>query len=365
MIAQVARHELRVARRVALSRTRNSQLATIAFLLAAVPLFAQVKETITVERILVDARVTQANGDPMLGLMPDDFRVRVDNKAARVESVTWVPESAKAREDAGIEAALPDVNTSMDVPPPRGRLLVFFYQTDIARENVRVVGQMQINQYIDKLMDMMEEDDRMAVLSFDSHLKFRLDFTDDKHRLAGAMKEAILMNEPAPPPIVPMPSLASHLDRDEMKKAGSTERALIVIGNALRPIPGPKTLIFVGYGMGRFSKDGVRMEWNYPIARYALESARVSVFTLDFTQADSHSLEAGLGKISADTGGSYAKTFRFPTIAIDHLQRTLAGHYELEVRKPSGLKKGAHLIEVDVAKRGAEVLARRTYVDRD
>jgi VWFA-related protein len=340
-------------------------MRVILLLLAAVPLFAQVKETITVERILVDARVTEPNGDPITGLTPAEFRVRVDNKPATVESATWIPESAAARDLAGLENEKPEVNTSMDVPAPRGRLIVFFYQTDIARENVRVVGQMQINQYIDKLMDMLEEDDRMAVFSFDSHLKFRLDFTNDKHRLAGAMSDALLINEPATPPIVPMPSLASHLDRAEMKKAGTTERALIIIGNALRPIPGPKTMIFVGFGMGRFSKEGVRMEWNYPIARYSLESARVSVFTLDFTQADSHSLEAGLGKISDDTGGSYAKTFRFPGIAIDHLQRTLAGHYELEVRKPAGLSHGAHLIEVEVTKRGADVMARRTYIDRD
>ena len=84
--------------------------------------------------------------------------MRIDNKPAAVESVTWIPESALAREMAGIDNPLPEVNTSADVPPPRGRLFVFFYQTDIAREYVRVVGQMQINQYIDKLMDIASND---------------------------------------------------------------------------------------------------------------------------------------------------------------------------------------------------------------
>src|SRR5205085_748384 len=103
----------------------------------------------------------------------------------------------------------------------------------------------------------------------------------------------------------------------------------------------------------------------YGAARQALESARVSVFSLDFTQADYHSLEVGLGKVSADTGGFYAKTFHFPDIAIERLTKTLAGHYELEVRKPDTRARGLHTIEVQVDRRGAEVMARSTYVDRE
>ena len=108
------------------------------------------------------------------------------------------------------------------------------------------------------------------------------------------------------------------------------------------------------------------MESKYVAARQALESARASVFSIDFTQADSHSLEAGLGQVAGDTGGFYAKTFHFPRIAVDRLQKTLAGHYELEVRKPDIKVRGTHSIEVEVpSQRRAAVLARSTYVDRD
>ena len=50
-------------------------------LLFALPLFAQnepqmkTSETITVERILIDARVTKGNGDPITGLGVNDFKV--------------------------------------------------------------------------------------------------------------------------------------------------------------------------------------------------------------------------------------------------------------------------------------------------
>lgn len=336
-----------------------------ALLLALLQQQPPVSERIVVERVLVDARVVDGKGDPITGLTAADFQVRIDGKPALVESVDWIPETAAARELADVDRPPVEVNKTVDIQQPRGRLIVYFFQTDLAREGVRLGGQMQLNQYIDSLLAWLEPEDRVAVLSFDSHLKFRLDFTDDKHRLHAAMEEAVLMNEPNTPPIVPSPSIAKRLDRKEMLDAGKPETALILIANALRPIPGPKTMVFVGWGLGRFGRGGVRMEMNYPIARTALEAARVSVFTLDFTQADSHSLEVGLGKIAADTGGSYAKTWHFPKQAIEHLQRSLAGHYELEVRKPDTRVRGTHTIEVSVKRRDADVLARSTYVDKE
>ena len=328
--------------------------------------YAQVKEQITVERILIDTRVTNDRGDPILGLGPADFRVRIDGKPATVESVDWIPESVAARELANLDAPPVEVNASTDQPAPHGRLLVFFFQTDFAREPSRVIGQQQILVTADKWLDWLDEEDRVAVFSFDSHLKFRLDFTSDKRHIRDAMEQALSTDEPIPPRIVPMPSLAKRLDREEMLKAYSPEAALIILGNALRSIPGPKSLILFGWGMGHWVPGiGVFMDRKYGPARYVLEAARVSIFSIDFTQADAHTLSAGLNKAAEDTGGFYASTFRFPQIALDRLQKTLAGHYELEVRKPETRVHGVHTIEVDVVKRRANVMARTTYVDRE
>jgi VWFA-related protein len=345
-------------------RMRGAILLTLLFATSTAAA-QEYQEKITVERILVDARITDSRGNPILGLTPADFHVRIDGKPARVESVDWIPDTAIARDLADVDRPQAEVNTTLDVPPPRGRLLVFFFQTDFARNASRVAGQMQILQKIDSFLDFLEPEDRVAVLSFDSHLKFRLDFSDDKHRIAAAMHDALLINEPNTPPIVPMPSLRSHLDPDVLKSAKSSEEALLILGNAMRPIPGPKSLVLFGWGLGRFGGGRVWMLPVYAAARQALESARVSVFSLDFTQADYHSLEVGLGKVSGDTGGFYAKTWHFPDIAIDRLQKTLTGHYELEVRKPETGVRGVHAIEVDVDRRGAEVMARTTYVDKD
>jgi len=335
-------------------------------LLLAIKIPAQIQEQITVERILVDTRVTDDRGNPITGLKAADFKVRVDGKPAIVESVEWIPETAAARELASIDAAIADVNTTLDQPAPHGRLLIFFYQTDFARNSSRIAGQMQTVVNADDWLDWLDAEDRVAVFSFDSHLKFRLDFTNNKDHIKDAMSQALMTNEPPDVRIVPMPALAKRLDKNEMLKAATPEAALIILANALRPIPGPKSIILFGWGLGRLTPSGVVMESKYVPARQALEGARASVFSIDFTQADFHSLEAGLGQVAGDTGGFYAKTYHFPKIAVDRLQKTLAGHYELEVRKPETKVRGTHIIEVDVpSQRRATVLARSTYVDKD
>lgn len=323
-------------------------------------------ETITVERILVDARVTDYNGDPVLGLKPADFHVKVDGVNATVESVEWIPENAVARELAGVddEPQKAVVNESLDIPAPNGRLLVFFFQTDFARAHERIVGQMHLLATVDELIDNLEDEDRVAVFSFDSHLKFRLDFMSDKRRIRDAMEQALLINDPPEPPMVPMPSLAKRLNRKDLLEVTSPERALLVVANALRPIPGPKSLILFGWGLGHLVGKTVTMGPDYGAARIALESARVTVFSLDTTMADSHSLEVGLAKAADDTGGFYAKTHEFPSIAYERLQKTLAGHYELEVRKPQTNNNGLHAIDVQVARKGVYVMARSSYADK-
>ncbi|HEX7152834.1 MAG TPA: VWA domain-containing protein [Thermoanaerobaculia bacterium] len=330
---------------------------------------AQVAETVTVERILIDVRVTDAAGEPILDLEPSDFTVKIGGKRATIESVTWIPDTAAARaiaelvDEGTITAEGTPATTATDVAPA-GRLFVFFVQTDFARNSSRVGGAMKFMPHlVDLVEQLVEPDDRVAVLSFDSHLKFRLDFTSDRSSIVDAVKQSLLIDDPPTPPLVANPSLARRLERERMKKATSSEEALVIIGDALKPIPGPKTLVLLGWGLGELLNGRVVMPREYEIARNVLESARVTIFSLDTSDADYHSLEAGLQTAAADTGGFYAKTHRFPQQAVSRLQRTLTGHYELEVRRPAGLKHGTHAITVDVKRRGMRVLARSSFVD--
>lgn len=343
-------------------------LALVPRLLVVLALFAstmaaqapRTSEQITVERILIDARVTDLSGDPILGLAADDFVVRVDGKPAIVESVVWIPDTLAARVAAGLDEA--DVETEKETR--RGRLFIYFVQTDFAREPSRIGGQLHFLPYAQKMIDELEPGDRVAVFSFDSHMKFQLDFSDDKSEIEFALRRSVLTAEPPPPRPVYSPSLASRLDRKQMLECARPEVAFIHVANAVRNIPGPKTMILFGWGLGHLFGGRVTMDSKYPIARYALESSRVAVFALDMSIADYHSLEVGLQKTAADTGGFYAKTHIFPQRAVDRLQKTLSGHYELEVRKPAGLPLGQHELEINVKRRGVLVMARSSFVDK-
>lgn len=338
----------------------------------ALPLFAQEQpqmkagESITVERILIDARVTLGSGDPVLNLGVNDFKVRVDGKPAKVESVEWIPDTAVGRELADIDKPAQREPVGVEIPEPQGRLIVVFFQTDFSRENVRIRGQMKILGFADDFVESLEPEDRVAVFSYDSHLKFRLDFTNRGSDIKAAFRDALLIDDPPPPRVVPMPSLARRLDPKAMKDAGSPEKGLLLVGNALRPIPGPKSLILFGWGLGRLAGDHIHFGKDFLVALRSLESSRTTVFALDLTQADWHSLAGGLAAPAYATGGFYAETYHFPYLAMDRLKKTLAGHYELEVRKPDLKTVGVHEIEVDViGHRDAEVMARKTFVDKE
>jgi VWFA-related protein len=337
-------------------------LLPFAFIVAWSASAQQFQESIDVVRILFDVRVTEYGGDPILGLDAEDFNVTIGGRKVNVESVRWVDETTGIVISAkGVETPEPEGEVFEE---KRGRLIVIFVQTDFAREPSRVAGQLNFLKHAEKMVDSFADEDRIAVFSFDSHLKFRLDFTADKEKVKDQIRAALRTDIPAPPPIVPNPALASRLDPDEMKDAANSETALVLLGNALRHIEGPKTLLLLGWGLGVRSGGRVEMRPQWKAARHALDAARTSIFSLDTTVADYHDLQVGLIKAAEDTGGFYAKTHHFPQLAVERLQRTLTGHYELELRRPDELKRGTHPVVVTVKNRSALVLAPQSYTDR-
>jgi VWFA-related protein len=333
-------------------------------LLLSAMLAAQVQETITVQRVLVDVRVTTDAGEPVMDLAPGDFDVRIAGKRAVVESAEWVAdvvdESSSLRVDETVDPRrLEDSSTRR-----LGRTIVLFVQTDFARHPTRTHGQLNFLRYADDMIAALAPEDRVAVFSFDSHLKFRLDLTTDKKQVIAALEDTISIDHPPPPPAVPEPSLAPHLNRDAMRRAAHSETALLLVAYALRQVPGTKSLLLLGWGLGERSPTGVRMKRDWKPARYALDAARVSIFALDTSYADYHDLEAGLQTAAEETGGFYAKTHLFPGIAVARLQRTLSGHYELTLRASQSLEPESHALDVRVQRRGARVLAPMSVVVR-
>jgi VWFA-related protein len=327
--------------------------------------FPGVREEARVERVVVDAYVTDPRGDPIPDLTAEDFRVRVDGKRIALESAEWIPadapEALPIETDASGLPTLPVGRPRVELAP--GRLLIFFFQTNY--EPTRLVGLMRMGLQARRFLDGLLPTDRVAVLSFDSHLKLRQDFTNDRGLIEAAIDEAIRTGTSDAPIKLESPSLARHLDFIAAKKAVTPEKALALISRAVEKIPGGKSMLYFGWGLGTIGglagpnpKDVRDWKEAYP----ALASARISIFTLDVTDADYHTLEGTLMGVSDLTGGTYQKTHIFPTLAMDRVARAISGRYVLVFRKPDG-KRGTHEIKVELVDHKGSVHARTYYED--
>lgn len=174
------------------------------------------------------------------------------------------------------------------------------------------------------------------------------------------LERSILFERPAYD-IEAAPSLFANLDPGAGRRAATPESALLLLGDALEELPGSKSLVLFGWGMGRWSPGiGVLLDADYWPARRALVDGRVTVFALDITNADYHTLEVGLQQVAADTGGFYARTHLFPGQALNRLQHALAGHYVLTFARPA-LPRGEHGLDIALVGRKGTVMTRRSY----
>jgi len=348
------------ARGSCVRRTGVAVLAAAAAALAQTPVHAagppqRIEEHIEVRRVLLDARVVDRFGQPILGLTRDDFRVLVDGEPAELDTIEWVTDAEPYPPTATTGAGAPTANA-----PAPGRLIVFFFQADFAA--VRLTGHMRMKAKAIEFLNSLKPEDRVAVVSFDSHLKLRQDFTSDRDLLARTIHEAIRFgHEPELQP-GPFPSLARHFDFLSARRAARPETGLLVTARALKALPGAKSLVYFGWGLGEFRPPRVFMGEDYDAARLELAEGRVTVFAIDVTDADYHTLEVGLEQVAADTGGFYAKTNLFPGQAMDRLAGAVAGYYVLVLAVGADVH-GTHSVSVELTRRKGTVLARSVLRD--
>ena len=300
--------------------------------LSAGPIFG---EEITVSLVDVVARIVDSRGEPIRGLTPEDLIAEVAGTEVPIVDVEWSSDLQPAVEAPAFEAEQAGSRPRLEAPEfevepatTPEKLVILFLQVDL--EPTRVAGHLKILPDVEKLLNGLHPDDRVAIVSFDSHLKVWLDFSRDRIRTFEILQRAVSYGTPVPKPGDSV-SLLRHLDRQAAVDAATPEVALRVTAEALAPLPGEKDLIFLGWGLGRYGIGGVRMTADFSPAVRALGTARATVFVLDVSQADYHSLEVGLQSVAASTGGTYDRTFRFATQAIRRLARTLGGHYVVTV----------------------------------
>jgi VWFA-related protein len=289
-------------------------------------------ERVEVARVLIDVRVVDERSQPLPGLGPADFEVRIDGKPARVETVEWAGDGEPiARPLASTPAA-----GFLDAGPA-GRLVVFLVQrnrgADSASVRTRDIGLMRVLQLTEPLLALLKPDDRVAVLSFDSHLKIWSDFTSDIGRVRRLLSHNTLLGQPGAIAASPDVSLIEWLTPERGRKTSTIEDALGLVGHALEPLPGAKTIVLLGFGFDPIDQTEVALRNGGTAASKetherildALLRARAAVFSIDFTDADFHTFELGLQEVSEVTGGFYVRTNLFAQRAIKQVADSLGG----------------------------------------
>jgi VWFA-related protein len=321
------------------------------------------REEARVERVIVDAYVTGSDGEPMPDLDLSNFRLIVDGLRTPLESVEWI--SAEVPE----VPRLPEGDTLAGAPAPEtdsappGRLLILFFQTSFVPS--RLVGFLRMAIQAHRFVSELLPTDRVAVVSFDSHLKLRQDFTSDHAKIDKAIDKAIRTGPPPNPDPEADPVLARYFDFYGASKAVTPERALLLIARAAQPIPGAKSMLFFGWGFGTIgglSGPIATEERDWFAAMRRVAAARISIFSLDVSDADYHTLETSLRVASDLTGGLYEKTHIFPRLAMDRVRRAISGRYQLVFRRPDG-PSGFHSIAVELVGRKGEITYRTYYED--
>lgn len=312
----------------------------------------QFGEEITVSLISMTVRAVDGRGRPIAGLGPGDFRVRVGKKEIPVVGVDWFSSAEPAPIVAEAEGApaAPAADTRQ-----AGKLVVFWVQADL--NPTRISGQLRLRPYTGELLDTLHPADRMAVISFDSHLRLRQDFTDDREAVYAAIDRGMLYGDSEMGPGSGDVSLAGSFDFAAAVAAASPERALEVTADALSELPGEKIIVYLGWGMGRFGSFGVQMTPAFYPAVRALRRANIPVFVLDVTSADYHSLEVGLEAVAHATGGTYQKTNVLAGVATDLLANAISGHYVITIDPDTVPDKGGP-VTVELRNRKGSVITR-------
>ncbi|HEX4499153.1 MAG TPA: hypothetical protein VIE43_25980 [Thermoanaerobaculia bacterium] len=319
---------------------------------------ARFEGSVDVSLSTIVVRVVDTWGQPVPDLRPEDFRVRLGKTEVPVAAVDWTSGDDPAPPPAA-EGSVTIAGEAAAAAPVRrsGRLVLFFVQADLTP--TRISGQLRLRPHTRELLETLHPEDRIAVVSYDSHLKLRQDFTRDRAVAYAALDEGMLWGQEREIAPDGPDSLAGHFDFAAAREAASPERALEVTARALAALPGEKTLIYLGWGLGRFGGDGVKMTPAYAPAVRALGAARATVFVLDVTSADSHSLEVGLQAVADATGGVYLSTFRLPGLATRTLAKAISGYYVLTLDRAQLPASGAGRLRIELrdGRRGT-VLAR-------
>lgn len=360
-------------------------LGAAVFLALSTPLLAQddapappaderFEDEIQVDEVLLDVRVTDRDGNVILGLEPSDFVVEEDGVRQPVENAWFysnrqlqgeVPESLRGKID-------PDA-------APLERYFVLFFEDQRQRDAATSVNltrrQLEAARRAKEWVRTLPPSDLVAVASYDTRLKVQTDFTADRGALASAIDAAATGRDPLggnwPSRSGDEASDASLLaglpqGKDLDQQSRRVEEAIVLLADAAGEIRGRKNLVYFTTGFGEVNSFGnyIPDRRYYPPMMRSLNDANVAVYTVDLLpQGTTSQLSNSSNLLAEDTGGRFFFNFVDFKTPLEQIEDSNSGYYLLSYRSPHPEgESGYQEVSVDVTNPEFQVEAREGYL---
>ena len=333
---------------------------------------AQFEEEVEVTEVLLDVVVTDAEGNVVVGLGPEDFVVREDGERVRVESATFYSSSRLAEDPQALAARGIDVDLE---PRDRYFILLFHDAWNFTTRQVNMMHQ-QARAGRDAKAGVRKDlapRDWVAVLSWDGSLALHQDFTQDRGEILDAIDQAASRKKgsgdwPSRREMGEGPSLARNLPpgRELRRITPTIYDAFAAIAHASRNVRGRKNLVYFGIGFGDVGPRGQYKEdpRYFPEMVRRLNDANVAVYPIDMMPSGvEHPFEQALMQVAQLTGGittPLASSFKTP---LEKVSGDATGYYLLAYRATHGQDEaGFQRVRVETDNPAFQVRSRVGYL---
>ncbi len=350
-----------------------------------------------VDVVAVDASVVDADGRPVLGLGPEDFRAQVDGKPRRVLSAEYIGRDLESPQPPAPSSASFSTNENA----PQGRLVLLL----VDRGNIGQGGGRDVLKAAERFLDTLAPADRVGLV-FIPGPGPSIEFTPDVDLVRRGLKGVVGQAQRGGYQVPLSEAIALAKDRNllrwsqwvdlrcgffkeqrdaevcraEMEQEANqvylayrerslaSQRALATVLDSLKRIEGPKTVILISEGLGTERASEAR-----DLAVTASE-AQVTLFVLllstsaadaSYSRSEPASSEdreletEGLYDLAGLTRGSVLHVVGAADNAFRRVSRELAGYYLLGLEPEEGDRDGrSHTVKVTVERPKASVRAR-------
>ena len=334
----------------------------------------QFGEQLEVGEVLLDVIVTDADGNAVLGLGPDDFVVE---EAGQPRNVTSVSFYANRRVGGSLPGSLGEKASVESLP--EDRYFILFFQDQRQRQfdtDVPLLRQQfDAGRFAKKwVQEDLLPNDWVAVASYDSRLRVQTDFTRDHDALTKAIDDAVQgksldMDEFAQVGNTSGPSLLDDLPRGRYlrKQTRRIYGAIELLAEATGDIRARKNLVMFGIGFGILTTSDREDVRYYDPMMETLNDNNVSAYIVDLSpNTVEHAMSDPMNRLATETGGRYFFNFVNVQTPLSQIADENNGYYLLSYQSshPRG-ETGYQKVTVRTTNPDFKVKTREGYVYGD